>query len=88
MESAVLRYLKDVASDPDTDVRCRAAEVLVHLLAQASPQWGTQLLVLINSILQKGLQVASRAIKDKVGGCGHMLVGVARCWWVWLKVAM
>ena len=70
MESAVLKFLKDIASDPDTDVRCRAAEVLVQLLTQSSPDCGMQLLVVINSILQKGLQVASRAMKDKVSGCG------------------
>jgi hypothetical protein len=69
MESVVLRFLKDVASDPDTDVRCRVAEVLVQLLSQSSSDCGTLFLVVINSILQKGLQVASRAM-EKVSGYG------------------
>ena len=67
MESVVLKFLQDVANDPDPDVRCRAAEVLVQLLVLCSSTWGTQLLAILNSILQKGLQVASKAMKDKVG---------------------
>ena len=67
MENVVLHFLQDVSSDPDPDVRCRAAEVLVQLVTTASPEWGTQLLALVNSILQQGLQVACRAREDKVG---------------------
>ena len=71
----MLRFLQDISRDPDTEVRCRAAEVLVQLLTSCSAEWGTQLLALINSILQRGLQVASRAKEEKVGvacgpGCG------------------
>ncbi len=68
MESVVLRFLQDVANDLDSDVRCRAAEVLVQLLTHCSSAWGTQILAILNSILQKGLQVASKAMKEKVGG--------------------
>ena len=78
MECVVLRFLQDVANDLESDVRCRAAEVLVQLVAHCSSEWGTQLLAILNSILQKGLQVASKAIKDKVGGAYG-------CWWVEFK---
>lgn len=86
MESVVLRFLHNVASDPDSEVRCQAAEVLVQLLTRSSAEWGTQLLALINSILRKGLQVASKAKEDKVkvsvavSGCGHQ--------WVWQEVGV
>lgn len=66
MEKVVLHFFQDVANEPITDVRCRVAQLLVLLLTKSVADWGTQLLALINSILQKGLQVASRAKEDKV----------------------
>ena len=73
MEKVILCFLQNIANDPDDDVRCRAAEVLVQLLTTTSAEWGTQLLALINSILQRGLRVAYKAKEEKVGvvnGCG------------------
>lgn len=72
MELVVLKFLQDVANDPDMDVRCHATKLLVQLLSLSSLEWGTQILALINSILRKGLQVASKAKEDKVRmECGY-----------------
>ncbi len=74
MESVVLRFLQNVSGDPDPTVRCRVAEVLVQLLTSCSGDWGTQLLAILDSILQKGLQVASKAMRDKVNKRGVVWV--------------
>ena len=62
MEGVIQEYLECVAADPDVDVRCRAAQLLVQLLTRSSPKWSTLVLALINSILQHGLGLASRQV--------------------------
>ena len=66
MESVVLRFLCDVATDPDVHVRCRTAQLLVQLLTKSSPKWSKHILAIINSILRNGMEVASKTKDDKV----------------------
>ncbi len=64
MQKVVQRYLQGVARDPDVDVRCHSAQLLVQLLIRSSSQWSTLVLALINSILQYGLEVASKQVRN------------------------
>ena len=71
MEGVVLPLLTPVAKDPDLDVRCRAAQLLVHLLTSTTPHWASKLLSVVSSILQSGIQEAAkfRMKDDKVCVC-------------------
>jgi len=50
MEGVVLPLLQPVAEDPDPDVRCRAVQLLTHLVTEASPTWAAQSLAIISSV--------------------------------------
>ena len=49
LERVALPVLEPVAEDPDGDVRCRAMQLLVHLLGE-SPRWAEPLLAIISSV--------------------------------------
>lgn len=66
MERVVLPTLGTLSSDPDTDVRCHGAQLIVQFLSSASPKWGTELLATGSSILQRSVNVATRAREDRV----------------------
>ena len=61
MERVVLPTLGTLSSDPDIDVRCRGAQLLVEFLSTVDAKWGTELLTIGSSILQQGLCLATRA---------------------------
>ena len=50
MEGVVLPLLQPVAEDPDPDVRCRAVQLLTHLVTEASSTWAAQSLAIISSV--------------------------------------
>ena len=50
MEGVVLPLLQPVAGDPDSDVRCRAVQLLTHLVSEATPSWAVHSLAIINSV--------------------------------------
>jgi len=75
MERVVHRYLEGVARDLDVDVRCRSAQLLVQRLTHSSSKWSTLVLALVNSILQHGLEVASKQVRMCVGGYHTQSVG-------------
>ena len=70
MEEVLFPFLRPVAWDEDTDVRCRAVQLLVHLLSEATPTWAEPLLGVIGSVLDEGLKQANRHRHhdNKVGG--------------------
>lgn len=50
MERVVIPFLQSVADDPDPDIRCRAVQLLVHLISEASSNWGARLLAIVNNV--------------------------------------
>ena len=66
MEKIVLPILGTLASDPDTDVRCHGAQLIVQFLSSSSPKWGTELLAAGSAVLQRSIYVATRAREDRV----------------------
>ena len=66
MERVVLPTLGTLASDPDTDVRCHGAQLIVQFLSSTNPKWGTELLATGSAILQRSVYVATRAREDRV----------------------
>lgn len=50
MQGVVLPLLQPVAGDPDSDVRCRAVQLLTHLVSEATPSWAVHSLAIISSV--------------------------------------
>lgn len=59
LEGVVLPLLFHVAQDKDPDVRCRAVQLLISILNDSAPQWTPSILAIINTVFQKGLDVAA-----------------------------
>ena len=50
MQGVVLPLLQPVAGDPDSDVCCRAVQLLTHLVSEATPSWAVHSLAIISSV--------------------------------------
>lgn len=66
METVVLPLLEPISRESDDIVRSTGAQLLVHLLSVTEPQWGTQILAIVSSLLQAGMAAVSRARREKV----------------------
>lgn len=62
----MLPTLNTLAANPDTEVRCHGAQLLVQFLSSTSPKWGTELLVIGSSLLQQSFHLVTRAREDRV----------------------
>ena len=69
METVVLPLLEPISQESDEVVRSTGAQLLVRLLSVTEPQWGTQLLAILTSILQAGMLAVSTAKREKVRVC-------------------
>ena len=50
MESVLLPFLEPLPSDVDSDLRCQAVQVLVHLIPSASARHASSLLAILSQV--------------------------------------